>query len=153
MATIIHNIYTEKIENYLNSKKYDVTTFVKDRATGELHMKIQIPYNQLARFLTNLSTQNVQTFTSILSEDKRLLFPKTQGKIVNIIKNKPKLMSLIFDWYNIVPYFIEVFTLHFLPFQYRWFPFTFISPLIVSWHFWQKPVFSRILLSCKNSIC
>ena len=61
-----------------------------------------------------------------------------------------KLMSLIFDWYNFVPYFIEVFTLHSLHFQYRWFPFTFISPLIVSWHFWQKPVFGRILLSCKK---
>ena len=29
---------------------------------------------------------------------------------------------------NNVPYFIEVFTLHSLHFQYRWFPFTFISP-------------------------
>ena len=66
------------------------------------------------------------------------------------------LKSLIFDWYNIVPYFIEVFILHSLHFQYRWFPFTFISPLIISWHFWQKPVFGRILLSCKKrrrSIC
>ena len=117
LATIIHNIYTENSENYLNSKNYDVTTFVKDRATGELHVKIQILYNQLASFLTNLSTQNVQTSTSILSEDKKRLFPKTPGKIADIIKNKPKLMSLIFDWYNIVPYFIEVFTLHSLHFQ------------------------------------
>ena len=153
LATIIQNIYIEKSENYLNNKNYDVTTFVKDRATGELHMKIQILFNQLASFLTNLSTQNVQTSTSILSEDKKRLFPKTPGKIADIIKNKQKLMSLIFDWYNIVPYFIEVFTLHSLHFQYRWFPFTFISPLIVSWHFWQKPDFGRILLSCKNSIC
>ena len=52
------------------------------------------------------------------------------------------LKSLIFDWYNIVPYFIAVFILHSLNFQYRWFPFTFISPLIVSWHFWQKPAFA-----------
>ena len=27
-----------------------------------------------------------------------------------------------------------------------------ISPFIVSWHFWQKPVFSKIFFSCKNSI-
>ena len=117
LATIIQNIYIEKSENYLNNKNYDVTTFVKDRATGELHVKIQILYNQLASFLTNLSTQNVQTSTSILSEDKKRLFPKTPGKIADIIKNKPKLMCLIFDWYNIVPYFIEVFTLHSLHFQ------------------------------------
>ena len=80
LATIIQNIYIEKSENYLNNKNYDVTTFVKDRATGELHMKIQIPYNQLARFLTNLSTQNVQTSTSILLEDKKRFFPRLQEK-------------------------------------------------------------------------
>ena len=94
LATIIQNIYIEKSENYLNNKNYDVTTFVKDRATGELHVKIQILYNQLASFLTNLSTQNVQTSTSILSEDKKRLFPKTPGKIADISKNKPKPMSL-----------------------------------------------------------
>ena len=93
LATIIQNIYIEKSENYLNNKNYDVTTFVKDQATGELHVKIQILYNQLASFLTNLSTQNVQTSTSILSEDKKHLFPKTPGKIADIIKNKPKLQS------------------------------------------------------------
>ena len=60
VATIIHNIYTEKRENYLNSKNYDVTTFVKDRGTGELQVKIHIPYNQLSSFLTKLLTQNVQ---------------------------------------------------------------------------------------------
>ena len=80
VATIIHNIYTEKRENYLNSKNYDVTTFVKDWATGELQVKIQIPYNQLASFLTKLSTQNIQTSTSILSEDKKRLFSKIPGK-------------------------------------------------------------------------
>ena len=121
VATIIHNIYTEKRENYLNSKNYDVTIFVKDQGTGDLLVKIQIPYNQLASFLTILSTQNVQTSTSILSEDKKRLFPKTPEKIADIIKNKPKLISLIFDWYSIVPYFIEVFTLHSLHFRYRWF--------------------------------
>ena len=66
---IIHNHYTERSKHYLNNKKYDVTTFVKDRATGKLQVKSQIPYNQLACFLTKLSTQNVQTSTSILSED------------------------------------------------------------------------------------
>ena len=60
MATIIPNIYTEKRKNYLNSKNYDVTTFVKDRGTGELQVKIHIPYNQLSSFLTKLLTQNVQ---------------------------------------------------------------------------------------------
>ena len=154
LANSIHNIYTEKSENYLNRKNYGVTTFVKDWATGELHVKIQIPYNQLASFLTNLSTQNVQTSTSILSEDKKKrLFPKTPGKIADIIKKKPELMSLIIDWYNIVPYFIEVFTLHSLHFQYHWFPSTFISPLIVSWHFWQKPVFGKILLYWQPGSC
>ena len=56
LATIINNIYTEKRENYLNSKNYDVTTFVKDQGTGDLLVKIQIPNNQLARFLTKLLT-------------------------------------------------------------------------------------------------
>ena len=69
LATIIHNVYTEKSKIYLNNKKYDVTIFVKDQATGELQVKSQIPYNQLASFLTKLSTQNVQASTSILSED------------------------------------------------------------------------------------
>ena len=69
LVIIIHNVYTEKRKNYLNNKKYDVTTFVKNRATGKLQVKSQIPYNQLASFLTKLSTQNVQTFNSILAED------------------------------------------------------------------------------------
>ena len=68
-------------------------TFVKDRATGELEVKSQIPYNQLASFLTKLATQNVQTSTSVLSEDKKSLFPKTPGKIMGIIKRKQKLKS------------------------------------------------------------
>ena len=44
VATIIHNIYTEKRENYLNSKNYDVTTFVKDQGSGDLLVQIQIPW-------------------------------------------------------------------------------------------------------------
>ena len=65
-----------------------------------------------------------------------------------------KLTSLMFDWYYIVLNFIQVFTLHSLHFQYQWFPFTIISPFIVSWHFWQKPVFGKMFFfSCKNSIC
>ena len=46
VATVIKNIYTEKSEKYLNSKNFDVTTIVKDQATGELEVKSQIPYNQ-----------------------------------------------------------------------------------------------------------
>ena len=69
LAIIIHKVYTEKSKNYLNNKKYDVTTFVKDWSNGELQVKSQIPYNQLASFLTKLSTQNIQTSASILSED------------------------------------------------------------------------------------
>ena len=46
VATVIENIYTEKNEKYLNTKNFDVTTIVKDRATGELEVKSQIPYNQ-----------------------------------------------------------------------------------------------------------
>ena len=42
-ATVIENIYTEKSEKYLNSKNFDVTTIVKDRATGELEVNSQIP--------------------------------------------------------------------------------------------------------------
>ena len=41
LVITIHNVYTEKSKNYLNNKKYDVTTFVKDRATGELQAKSQ----------------------------------------------------------------------------------------------------------------
>ena len=46
VATIIENIYTEKSEKYLNSKNFDVTTIVKDQATGEFEVQSQIPYNQ-----------------------------------------------------------------------------------------------------------
>ena len=45
-ATDIENISTKKSEKYLNSKNFDVTTIEKDRATGELDVKIQTPYNQ-----------------------------------------------------------------------------------------------------------
>ena len=38
VATVIENIYTEKSKKYLNSKNFDVTTIVKDRATGELEV-------------------------------------------------------------------------------------------------------------------
>ena len=38
-------------------------------------------------------------------------------------------------------------------FQYRWFPFTIISPFIVSWHFGKSLFFGKICFSCKNSIC
>ena len=46
VATVIENIYTEKSKTYLNSKNFDVTTIVKNRGTGELEVKSQIPYNQ-----------------------------------------------------------------------------------------------------------
>ena len=69
LTIIIHNVYTQKSENHLNNKKYDVATFMKDQASRELQVKSQIPYNQLAKLLTKLSTQNVQTSTSILLED------------------------------------------------------------------------------------
>ena len=46
VATVIENIYTEKSKKYVNSKNFDLTTIVKDQATGELEVKSQIPYNQ-----------------------------------------------------------------------------------------------------------
>ena len=46
VATVIANIYTEKSEKYINSKNFNLTTIVKDQATGELEVKSQIPYNQ-----------------------------------------------------------------------------------------------------------
>ena len=46
VATVIENIYTGKIEKYLNSMNFDVTTIVKDQATGELEVKSQISYSQ-----------------------------------------------------------------------------------------------------------
>ena len=47
VATVIENIYAEKARyNIRNSKNFDVTTIVKDRATWELELKSQIPYNQ-----------------------------------------------------------------------------------------------------------
>ena len=67
LATIIQNIYIEKSENYLNNKNYDVTTFVKDQATGELHVKIQILYNQLASFLTILDSLDCSDVTKLRS--------------------------------------------------------------------------------------
>ena len=70
-----------------------MTTIVKDRATGELEVKSQISYNQLASFLAKLNTQIVRNSTSVLSEDKKSVFPKTQGKITYIITTKPKLQS------------------------------------------------------------
>ena len=42
-SAVIENIYTEKKERYLNSNNFDVTTIVKDRVTGELEVKSQIP--------------------------------------------------------------------------------------------------------------
>ena len=64
-----------------------------------------------------------------------------------------KLTRFMFDWYYIVPNFIEFFTLHFWHIRYWWFPFTIISPFIVSWQNWQKPFFGKIFFSCKKSIC
>ena len=90
---VIENIYTDKSKKYLNSNNFDVTTIVKDRATEELEVKSQIPYNQLASFLAKLTTQNFRNSTSVLSEDKKSVFPKTQGKITYIITTKPKLQS------------------------------------------------------------
>ena len=43
VGTVVENIYTEKSEKYQNSKNFDVTTIVKDQATGELEVKSQIP--------------------------------------------------------------------------------------------------------------
>ena len=45
MASVIEKC-SLKSEKYLNSKSFYVTTFVKDQETGELEVKIQIPYNQ-----------------------------------------------------------------------------------------------------------
>ena len=45
VATVIANIYTEKIKTYLNSKNFDVTTIVKDQVTGEVELESQTPYN------------------------------------------------------------------------------------------------------------
>ena len=70
-----------------------MTTIVKDRATGELEVKNQISYKKLASFLAKLNTQIVRNSTSVLSEDKKSVFPKTQGKITYIITTKPKLQS------------------------------------------------------------
>ena len=84
-ATVIENIYTEKSEKYLNSKNFDVTTIVKDRATRELKVKSQIPYNQLVNFLAKLTTHIVRDSTSVFSEDKKSMCPKTPGQITDII--------------------------------------------------------------------
>ena len=46
VATVIENIYTLKSKKYLNHKNFVITTIGKDRATGELKIKSQIPYNQ-----------------------------------------------------------------------------------------------------------
>ena len=54
---------------------------MKDRATGEFEVKSQISYSQQASFLAKLNTQIVWNSTSVLSEDKKSVFPKTQGKI------------------------------------------------------------------------
>ena len=78
---------------YLNSKNLDVTTNVKDRTNGELDVKSQISYNQLATFLAKPNTQIARNSTSVLFEDNKSGFPKTQGKITYIITIKPKLQS------------------------------------------------------------
>ena len=70
-----------------------MTTIVKDRETGELEVKSQISYNQLASFLVKLNTQIAGNSTSVLSEDKKSVFPKTQGKITYMITTNPKLQS------------------------------------------------------------
>ena len=90
---VIENIYTDKSKKYLNSNNFDVTTIVKDRATEELEVKSQIPYNQLASFLAKLTTQNFWNSTSVLSEDKKSMFSKTPGKITDIVTTKPTIQS------------------------------------------------------------
>ena len=91
-ATVLNNIYTENSEKYLNCKNYDVTTIAKDRATGELFVKSQIPHCQLASYFSKPLSQN-RNSTSVLAEDKKHVFPKTPGNIQDIVKNKAKVQS------------------------------------------------------------
>ena len=69
---------------------------MKDRPAGEFEVNSQISYNQLASFLAKLNTQTVWNSTSVLSEDKKSVFLKTQVKITYIITKKPKLQSFAF---------------------------------------------------------
>ena len=92
-ATVLNNIYTEKSEKYLNCKNYDVTTIAKDRATGELIVKSQIPHCQLASYFSKSSSQDARNSTSVLAEDKKHLFPKMPRKIQDITSSQTPRLS------------------------------------------------------------
>ena len=63
-----------------------------------------------------------------------------------------KLISLSFEFYNMVQFPDDVFTLQVLRFQYRWLPSVFIPTLISSWYFCWKPPLRSILFASKHYI-
>ena len=63
-------------------------------AFGELFfVESQIPHCQLASYFSKPLSQNKNS-TSVLAEDKKHVFPKTQGNIQDIVNNNAKVQSL-----------------------------------------------------------
>ena len=91
VTAIFQNAYTDRDISYLNAKGFDVFICLKNRVSGEIHVKSQIPHDEVKNHLCKEQRAGEENIW--ISQKNKGVFPRTPGNIRDIIKDSNRVQK------------------------------------------------------------
>ena len=85
VTAIFQNTYTDCDISYLNAKGFDVFIWLKNRVSGEIHVKSQIPHDEVKNYLCKEQWAGEENIW--ISQKNKDIFSRTPGNICDIVKD------------------------------------------------------------------
>ena len=93
VTAIFQNAYTVCDISYLNAKGFNVFICLKNRVSGEIHVKSQIPHAEVKNHICKEQRAGEENIW--ISQENKDVFPRTPGNICDIVKDSNRVHKFV----------------------------------------------------------